>query len=122
MTAARVAADTATAQLVRPETGFLGTAAGKSLDGPGEAAVIVYIDKARPGLTVPRLIHGLRTLVIPTDASSVSAGVEPATLTQVEGIHLPAEVLKAAGQVQRAFAPGLMADPAFFGVGVHPES
>ena len=118
MAAARVAADTATAQLVRPEAGFLGTAAGKSLDSPGDAAVIVYTDKVRPGLIVPRLINGLRTLVIPTDASSLSAGVEPATLVQIEGIHLQAEVLKAAAQVQRQFAPSLMADPAFFGVGI----
>jgi hypothetical protein len=36
----------------------------------------------------------------------------------VEGIHLPADVLRAAAGVQRQFAPQLMADPAFFGVGV----
>jgi len=47
-----------------------------------------------------------------------TAGTEPTTLPQVEGIHLPAEVLRAAGGVQRQFAPQLMADPAFFGVGV----
>ena len=31
---------------------------------------------------------------------------------------MPAEALRAAAEVQRQFAPQLMADPAFFGVGV----
>jgi hypothetical protein len=67
---------------------------------------------------VPSVINGIRSLVIPTDSASMSAGVEPTTLPQVEGIHLPSEVLQAAAAVQRQFAPQLMADPAFFGVGV----
>jgi hypothetical protein len=76
------------------------------------------VDKNKPGIAVPRVIQGIRTLVIPTDAASMSAGTEPTSLPQVEGIHLPAEVLRAAAGVQRQFAPQLMADPAFFGVGV----
>jgi hypothetical protein len=48
----------------------------------------------------------------------VDAGTEPTTLPQVDGIHLPAKVLRAAAGVQRQFAPQLMADSAFFGVGV----
>ncbi len=76
------------------------------------------MDKNKPGVAVPKVINGVRTLVIPTDAASMNAGTEPTTLTQVEGIHLPAEVLRAAAAVQRQFAPQLMADPAFFGVGV----
>ena len=81
-------------------------------------AVIVYVDRNKPGITVPKVINGVRTLVIPTDAASMNAGTEPTTLAQMEGIHLPAEVLRAAAAVQRQFAPQLMADPAFFGVGV----
>ena len=104
--------------LLRPDNGILGTAAGKSLDSPGEAAVIVYVDRNKPGLVVPGSINGVRTLVIPTDSASMNAGTEPTTLTQVEGIHLPSEVLRAAAAVQRQFAPQLMTDPAFFGVGV----
>jgi hypothetical protein len=80
--------------------------------------VIVYVDKNKPGIAVPKVINGVRTLVIPTDAASVSAGTAPTTLNQTEGIHLPAEVLRAAAAVQRQSAPQLMADPAFFGVGV----
>ena len=96
----------------------MASATGQSLDSPGEAAVIVYVDKNKPGIAVPKVIHGIRTLVIPTDAASMSAGTEPTTLPQAEGIHLSAEVLRAAAGVQRQFAPQLMADPAFFGVGV----
>jgi hypothetical protein len=118
MTAAKSAAESAFALLTRPDNGILGISTGKSLDSPGEAAVIVYVDKAKPGIAVPRVINGIRTLVIPADSASMSAGTEPTTLSQVEGIHLPAEVLRSAAEVQRQFAPQLMADPAFFGVGV----
>ena len=118
MAAAKSAVDSAAALLVRPDNAILGVATGQSLDSPGDAAVIVYVDKNKPGIAVPKVIHGVRTLVIPTDAASMAAGTEPTTLPQVEGIHLPPEVLRAAGGVQRQFAPQLMADPAFFGVGV----
>jgi hypothetical protein len=118
MAAARSASETALATLLRPDNGILGTAAGKSLDSPGEAAVIVYVDRNKPGFVVPGVINGIHTLVIPTDSASMSAGLEPTTLTPVEGIHLSSEVMRAAATVQRQFAPQLMADPAFFGVGV----
>jgi hypothetical protein len=116
--AARAAADVANATLLRPDNGILGIATGKSLDSPGEAAVIVYTDKSKPAVAVPMVINGVRTLVIPTDAASLSAGTAPLTLSQVEGIQLSADVLRAAATAQKQFAPQLMADPAFFGVGV----
>jgi hypothetical protein len=118
MAAAKSAAESATALLMRPDNGILGTAAGKSLDSPGEAAVIVYVDKNKPGIAVPKAVNGVRTVMIPTDAVALNARTAPTTLSQVEGIHLPADVLRAAASVQRQFAPQLMADPAFFGVGV----
>jgi hypothetical protein len=116
--AAKSAADTATVLLMRPDDGVLGISTGESLDSPGEAAVIVYVDKNKPATAVPKVINGVRTLVITTDAASVIAGTAPTTLPGSGGIHLPAEVLRAAAAVQRQFAPKLMADPAFFGVGV----
>jgi hypothetical protein len=76
------------------------------------------VDRNKSGVTVPKVLNGVRTLVIPTDVTSMNAGTQPATLAQVEGIHLPADVLRNAAAVQRQFAPQLMADPAFFGVGV----
>jgi hypothetical protein len=118
LAAAKSAEASAAALLTRPDNGILGAATGQSLDSPGEAAVIVYVDKNKPGIAVPRVVQGVRTLVIPTDAASMGAGTEPTTLPQVEGIHLSADVLRAAAAVQRRFAPQLMADPAFFGVGV----
>ncbi len=118
MAAARTAAESSAPLLQRPDNAILGTATGKSLDSPGEAAVIVYVDRNKPGVTVPKVLNGVRTLVIPTDFTSMNAGTQPATLAQVEGIHLPADVLRNAAAVQRQFAPQLMADPAFFGVGV----
>ena len=118
MAAAKVAAETALPQLIRPDNGVLGTATGKSLDSPGQAAVIVYVDKNKSGVTAPKSINGIRTLVIPTDTANFNAGTQPTTLSEIEGIHLPAEVMKAAAEVQRQLAPQVMADPAFFGVGV----
>ena len=91
--------------MARPDNGILGVATGQSLDSPGEAAVIVYVDKNKPAIPIPRVIHGVRTLVISTDTANMIAGSEPTTLPQVEGIHLPAEVLRAAAEAQRQFAP-----------------
>jgi hypothetical protein len=116
MAAAKSAAESATALLLN--NGILGTAPGKSQDSPGEAAVIVYVDKNKPGIAVPKVLSGMRTVVIPTDATTVNARTAPTTLSQLEGIHLPADVLRAAAAVQLQSAPQLMADPAFFGVGV----
>jgi hypothetical protein len=118
MAAAKSAAESATAQLMRPDSGILGTAQGKSQDSPGEAAVIVYVDKNKPGTAVPKILNGVRTIVIPADAAALNARTAPTALPQLEGIHLPADVLRAATAAQRQFAPQLMADPAFFGVGV----
>jgi hypothetical protein len=116
MTTAKSAAESAAALLLN--NGILGTAPGKSMDSPGEAAIIVYVDKNKPGIAVPKVINGVRTVVIPTDVATVNARNAPTTLPQLEGIHLPADVLRAAAAVQRQSAPQLMADPAFFGVGV----
>lgn len=113
---ARAAADTAAIDLVRSENGILGLGTGRSLDEPEEPAVVVYVDKNKPAVSVPKLISGLRTLVVPTDESSLSTAAAP--VDRPPGIHLPPEILKAAAQVEQQYASKLMADPAFFGVGV----
>jgi hypothetical protein len=115
---ARGAAELGAAHLVRPGNGILGTAAGSSLDRPGTGAVLVYVDRSKPLPAVPPTIGGVRTVIIATDAVSMNAGTEPTTLSRAEGIHLNADVLRTAAGVQRQYAPQLMADPAFFGVGV----
>lgn len=96
--------------------GVLGTAAGRSLDSPGDPAVVVYVDRA--GVSVPHTIDGLRTQVIVTDAGSVARGTAPAMPALEPGIHLSSEALAGATAVERSVAPQLMADPAIFGVGV----
>ena len=55
MSAARSAADDATSLLVEPDSGILGLNAGRSLDAPEEAAVIVYTDRNKPGVPVPKV-------------------------------------------------------------------
>ena len=116
--AARAAIESGGAILARPEV--LGLAPGTSLDSPSEAAVIVYLDKndKNKPVAVPQTVHGVRTMVILTDAAAMGAGTEATTLGQVEGIHLPADTLRSAAAVQRQVVSRLMADPAFFGVGV----
>jgi hypothetical protein len=118
LSAARSAADNAASLLVRPDSGVLGLNAGRSLDAPEQAAVIVYTDKSKPSIAVPKVIDGFRTLVIPSDAASVSAETAPDGRAKAEGIHLSAETLRAASAVERQYAPLVMNDPAFFGVGV----
>ncbi|HEY3990338.1 MAG TPA: hypothetical protein VGM02_13635 [Acidobacteriaceae bacterium] len=122
-TAAMSAAQTAAAQqgaaIVDASKGILGVAAGKSLDQPGQAAVLVYTDQNHTGsITVPQTIGGLPTRVIPTTASAVASGTAPTSVSITPGIHLSEATLEAAATVQKQQAAQLMSDPAFFGVGV----
>jgi hypothetical protein len=104
--------------LVDPTAGVLDLAAGASADAPGDPAVIVYVDKSKENLAVPQTLGGMRTLVVPTDETSVNNGAMPKSPTLTPGIHLSEGVLEAAAAVQQAYAKRLMADPAIFGVGV----
>ena len=96
--------------------GILGTSAGHSLDSPGDPAVTVYVDRATA--TVPQIIAGLQTQVVVTDAGSVLRGTAPALPALEPGLHLSNAALAGATAVEHSVAPGLMADPAIFGVGV----
>ncbi|MGA8108962.1 MAG: hypothetical protein WB974_05985 [Acidobacteriaceae bacterium] len=111
---AQVVAENAADTLRGP--GILGTAAGHSLDSPGDAAVTVYVDRANA--SVPVTIDGLRTQVVVTDAGAVARGTAPAMPELEPGIHLPSAALAHAETVERSMAPQLMGDPAIFGVGV----
>ncbi|MBT9331448.1 hypothetical protein [Paracidobacterium acidisoli] len=120
---AQFVAETLAAPLVNNEKGILATATGKSLDAPGEGAVIVYVDAAKlktaePQTAIPETVGGIRTQVIATDALSLARGVEPAAPAVEAGIHLTAAALTHAGVVERQYASALMSDPAIFGVGV----
>lgn len=97
-------------------SGLLGTGAGRSLDSPGDPAVVVYVDHA--AASVPPTIDGMRTQVIVTDAGSVARGAAPTMPALEAGLHLTSAALAGATAVERSVAPHLMADPAIFGVGV----
>jgi hypothetical protein len=108
----------ASVALVNHEKGILGVAAGKSADGPGDPAVIVYVDKNNPNTAVPKTIADVRTVVVPTDAASVANDSAPKLPATSPGIHLSAGILNAAKAVVDRHASQLMSDPAIFGVGV----
>ncbi|HEY4046120.1 MAG TPA: hypothetical protein VGM27_04555 [Acidobacteriaceae bacterium] len=116
LSAVRSAADTASDLLMRPDNGVLGVNTGRSLDRPEQAAVLIYVDKSKAKVPVPKLINGMRTVVIATDEAGASSQIAPGS--PAPGIHLPDDVLRTAAQVQRQYAGQLMSDPAFFGVGV----
>jgi hypothetical protein len=115
---AQFVAETTAQTLVQREAGVLGVASGKSLDSPGDAALIVYIDQSKSPVTVPQIFDGLRTQVIATDAGSLARDKAPSHPAMTAGIHLSASVLAGAAAVVRDYAPQLLNDPAIFGAGV----
>jgi len=117
-TQAKNAAQNAAAELVNHEKGILGVVAGKSADSPGEAAVIVFVDKTKANITVPQTIAGVRTVVVFTDAQSVTNGTAPKLPSRPAGIQLSSGALSSAAAVERQYAAQLFTDPAIFGVGV----
>lgn len=115
---AKTVTQAAAATLVNHEKGILDVAPGQSADSPGEAAVIVYVDKTQPSIAVPQSIEGTRTVVIPTDAGSIASGSAPKLPVSGGGIHLSQSALTSAMAVAHANASRLFTDPAIFGVGV----
>jgi len=105
--------------LVNPSTGILGVATGKSSDHAGEGTVILYVDQSM-NVTVPQMVNGVRTELIPTTAQSVAAGAVPKSLALANALPpLPSTVLNQAIVSKEQVAQSLMKqNPAFFGVGV----
>ena len=118
MKQAQMAAETTGQALINREAGILGVATGKSLDDPGQAALIVYTDNTKGFVNVPPIVDGLRTQVIATDPASFVRNTQPQTPSLVTGIHLSASLLAGANAVVREYAPKLLRDPAIFGVGI----
>ena len=118
MARAQFIAETTGASLINSETGIPATAAGKSLDNPGEPALIVYTDKSKQHITVPATFDGLRTQLIPTDSAALARSTAPVTPAVTSGIHLSDSILAGAEAVVREYSSRLMKDPAVFGVGV----
>lgn len=107
--------------LVNPAGGILGVAMGKSSDHPGEGAVLVEVDE-HASVGVPRTIGGVRTVVIPTDARSVAAGLAPQTPFDADASGAPSLAAAALAQAiaaKRQISAALMRqNPAYFAVGV----
>ncbi len=101
-----------------PPGAILGSAPGDSLDNPGHAALILYVDASNANLPVPVTIDGLRTQVIPTTAAAVTAGTAPSRPATPLGIDLPAASIRRARQVAALHTAEIMQDPAILGVGV----
>jgi len=111
---AQTAADDSLATL--RDRGALGTAAGSSLDDPGQPAVIVYVPSA--DTNIPQAIGGMRTQVIVADPAAVARGDAPTMPALEPGLHLTPAALAHAKSIVQQVASGLMTDPAIFGVGV----
>jgi hypothetical protein len=104
--------------LVNSAAGILGVATGKSIDHPGEAAVILYTDE-KMTVSVPAAVDGVRTVAIPTTARAVTYGATPQTPFESGAVSLPSSALAQAVAVKNQEAANLMRqNPAFFGVGV----
>lgn len=103
--------------LVNPAQGVLGVAAGKSIDQPGTAAVIFWVDRAA---AVPDFVGGVRTVVVATTARAVMQGVAPesALLAGVPPQPASASFAQALAAKQKHAAEWMHAQPAIFGVGV----
>lgn len=101
--------------MLRPR-GAVGTAAGASLDDPGQPAVIVYV--MNESANIPQTIDGVRTQVIVADAAAVARGQASAMPALEPGLHLTPAALAHAKSVVQRVASQLMNDPAIFGVGV----
>ena len=108
---------TAARAFVNPAAGILGVATGKSSDHPGEGGVLVYVDE-NGAATVPPLIDGVRTIVIPTNPRAVVLGSAPTTPAEA-ATPLSSTALNQALFVKKQAVRTLMRQyPAFFGIGV----
>jgi hypothetical protein len=111
-------AQTAGALLVNPDKGILAVSSGSSLDGPGEATLVVYVDGAKAAANVPLTVEGVRTQVIATDADALARDAAPLTPQGTDGLALTAASLAKAKAAVAQYARGLLQDPSVFGVGV----
>jgi len=96
----------------------IGVGVGASEDNPGEAALVLYVDREKTHAPIPAEIEGVRTKVIVTDRfHATSSQQASANTSQGEEVLSDAEVARGTAAKER-HASRLMADPAIFGVGV----
>ncbi len=103
---------------VKPASGVLGVALGKSSDRPGEAALIVYVG-AGSVAPIPAALAGVRTMVIVADAQTVASGSAPLANFAAPSVPLAPAAVERALAVNGQSARTLMQrTPSIFGVGV----
>jgi hypothetical protein len=103
--------------LVNPAAGILGVAAGKSLDHPGEGALVVYVDEGSRA-TVPAIVNGLRTIVVPTTARALALGLAPESAAALP-LPLGGAVLSQAVAAKQQVSHRLLGrNSSYFAVGV----
>lgn len=119
LAAARAIVAREAAKLVDPAKGILGVGAGRSLDKPGQAAALVYIDREHAdSVAVPQTIGGLPTRIVATTAHDVASNTVAVRNTAISGIHLSAAALEAARVIADQHIAEVLRDPAYFGIGV----
>jgi hypothetical protein len=100
------------------DSAVVGVGVGASDDNPGEAALVLYVDREKTHAPIPVQIEGVRTKIIVTDRFHATSNQQQAANTSPPEEALPdAEVARATG-VKEKHASRLMSDPAILGVGV----
>jgi hypothetical protein len=91
----------------------LGVGVGASVDSPGEAAILFYVDRSRLVERLPAVIGGVRTKII-----SQSPSLMERDAAASGRINVNPEEMAQASAVKERIAARLMRDAAVFGVGV----
>ena len=99
----------------------IGVGVGASDDNPGEAALVLYVDREKTHAPIPAEIEGVRTKVIVTDRFHATTNQQSANVSQPEEALSDAEVSRATAAKEK-HAERLMSDPAILAVGVGRES
>jgi hypothetical protein len=95
----------------------VGVGVGASDDNPGEAALVLYVDRERAHAPIPAEIEGVRTKVIVTDRFHATSSQQSANVSQTERALSDAEVARGTA-VKEKHVNRLMSDSAILGVGV----
>ena len=104
---------------VNPAQGVLGVAAGKSVDQPGAAAVIVFVAESHHG-ALPDFVEDVRTVIVPTTPHAIAQATAPESPLLAGALPpLAGSVFAQALAAKQKIVAGLMrSQPAIFGVGV----
>ncbi len=117
---ARLAIATATrdkyANSLMADPAVLGVEAGASDDDPGQAALVIYLQRRKQHAPIPAQLDGVRTKLIFTERSG-AAEAQATALEPASQMLLEEEISRAA-QIKEKHAQQLMARQGVFGVGV----